>query len=404
MRILSNTFPTNMPDSEKVSQGGPANFARLFKNYIVSHTKNVWLGLLFDNSTSGATDYQKINSFQQRDYYRLRFSKFLLRSIVLAKKKCDPEIILKEPIKQIVKLIRAEKPDVIFLNGFGLYNWMLLKAGEITKVPVVIQHAGIWTKELAIHKKLYTVEGRKAMENMERDSTQIVSHEIFLNEWSKKYYQTNIAKGEAENTSVVPLPFDFTSFKKVNTEDEAWLFNFDKKLYHIGIVARWDEIKNHKAILAMAKLAKRKKLPWTFHAVVDIPDTCGKKKETYLKNVDVIPSLDRAGISQFCDAVDLLVLPSIFDVSPTVVLEAIASGTPVAISPNVGFAHDFEVYGGNKWVLNFSNISETMNRIKKLLGKKMPKKLINNIKSKHKFSKVFGEYLRIFKNVAKASR
>lgn len=403
MRILSNTFPTNMPDSEKVSQGGPANFARLFKNYIVSHTKDVWLALLFDDSTSGVTDYQKINSFQQRDYYRLRFPKSLLRSIVFAKKKCNPEIILKKPIKQIVKLIRAEKPDVIFLNGFGLYNWMLLKAGEIAKVPVVIQHAGIWSKELAIHKKLYTVEGRKAMENMEKDSTRIVSHEIFLNEWSKRYYQTNIAKGKAKNISIVPLPFDFVSFKKKDTGNEAKLFNFEKKLFHIGIIARWDEIKNHKAILKMAKLAKSKKLPWLFHAVTEIPETNQKEKNKYTKYVDVIPSLDRAGISQFCDAVDMLVLPSVFDVSPTVVLEAIASDIPIIISPNVGFAHDFKMYGGHKWVVDFSNTSGAMSRIKRLLGKKMPGRLKNSIKLKHKYNKVFSEYLKIFSRSISAS-
>ncbi len=398
MKILSNAFPTNMPDSEKVSQGGPANFAWLFKNYIVSNTKHSWVGLLFENVKTGPKNCKKAYSFKQCDFYRLRIERALLKTIVSTKKKIDPEVVLKKPIRQIIKLIKAQKPDVIFLNGFGIYPWILLKAAELSGVPVVIQHAGIWTKELNVHKKLYSTEGRKVMERMEKDATKIASHEVFLNEWSKRYYNENISKLDNKKTSIIPLPFDFVSFKKLNSCNEAPLFNFSKKKIHIGLIARWDEIKNHKAVLAMAKEAKKQNLPWVFHSVVDIPDTANyrKEKNEYAKYIDIIPSLHRLGISQFCNAVDMLILPSIFDVSPTVVLEAIASNTPVVISPNIGFAHEFKIYGGEKWVVDFNNTALALKHIKKLFGKEMPKLLKKRIKKNHKFDNVFDNYLRVF--------
>jgi len=395
-----------MPDAEEFSQGGPANFAQLFTRYLVSETKHNLIGLLFESAVLGPVKCRKIYSFQQCDYYRLRVLKPALKAIAAAKNKLQPETVFKKPIDQIVKLIEAEKPDVIFLNGFGIYNWMLLKAGEITQTPVIIQHAGIWTKELSVHKKFYSAEGRRIMEKMERDSTRIAAREIFLNEWSREEYRQLIAKVDLKKTSVVPLPFDFASFKKLSAENKTQLFNFDKKLFHIGIIARWDEIKNHRAVLSLAKEAKKKNLPWLFHAVTNIPETGGyeKEREKYCRHVDVIPPLERGTISQFCRAVDLLILPSIFDVSPTVVLEAIALNTPIVISPQVGFAREFRIHGAKKWIIDFHDTAAAVNRVENLLGQKMPKLLAREIKLNHGHKKVFAEYIKIFKKtVAKSA-
>lgn len=401
MHILSNAFPSNMPDAEQISQGGPANFAHLFIKHIVSRTTHRWTGVLFESVSAGATTCEKKHTFQQQEYYQLRVLRSALQSVVAAKKIVDPALLLKKPIQHIVELIKAQKPDIIFLNGFGIYNWILLKAGEITQTPVVIQHAGIWTKELSIHKKRYSTAGRKIMELMEQDSTRIASFEIFLNEWSKKYYHSAIANGAEQNSGVVPLPFDFASFKKLVAQKSATVFAFDSATVHIGIIARWDDIKNHGAVLALAKEAKRRKLPWEFHAVTSIPETdqYTRARAAYAKHVDIVPPLDREGIAQFCKAVDLLVLPSRFDVSPTVVLEAVASNTPIVISSTVGFADAFQKWGGKNWVVDFTDTAHAASCIKKLLGKPMPKQLLTTIKQNHKATTVFVAYLRIFNNV-----
>lgn len=402
MLILSNGFPTNMPNAEKVSQGGPANFAKLFVNYIVSNTNHCWIGVMLEGVVGETTRLKQVFSSKQRKYFRLRVPRSALKTIVRSQKRVSaPDLILKRPIDRLIKLIKQKKPDVVFLNGFGLFNWMLLMAAEKTGTPVAIQHAGIWTKELTIHKKLYSPQGKKTMEQMEKDSTRLASAEIFLNDWSKNYYQDNVAKGRREKISTIPLPFDFKSFKLLGTQKKSTLFNFDKKHLHVGIIARWDEIKNHQAVLTMAKMAQQKKLPWFFHSVVDIPNL--KKYESgkaeYEKYVDVVLPLDRAGISDFCRSVDMLMLPSLFDVSPTVVLEAMASSTPIVISPTIGYVHDFSLYGGKDWIINFENPERAIKKLSRLIDKKMPGRLKKHLTDIHDHGKVFATYLKTFAKI-----
>lgn len=405
MLILSNAYPTNLPNSEQVSQGGPANFTKLFVNYILkNHTNHRWLGVMMNGTKSSQVRLDGVFSTVQREYFRLNVHKDLFKKVLQAKStNTDPSVVLGAPINRIIKLIKKEKPDVVFLNGFGILNWILLKAAQATGTPVVIQHAGIWTKELRLHKDRYSPAGLKIMIKMEKDSTNFVDNEIFLNTWSRDYYRKHVAKGSPAKTSIVPLPFDFEGFEHMRHTESLSEFNFDKKMINVGIIARWDRIKNHKAVLKMAKFAKKNNLPIKFHSIVTIPDREEfKKDETeYLKYVNVLPAQDRVGISSFCDAADILMLPSLFDVSPTVVLEAVATNTPIIISQNIGYVHSFESCGGKDWIIDANKPEESVNQILRLKNKSLPIKLKNHITSAHDHNKVFSTYINIFEKVSK---
>lgn len=400
IRILSNAFLANMPGADHVPQGGPANFARLFANYLVSNTNHEWIGLI-DGNPGSSLECHKKYSFRQRNYYDLNIPEETSKKITHATEYSDPAEILDEAIKRVTDLIHKEKIDVIFLNGFYIHNWIMLRAGQKTSIPVVIQHAGIWTKELRLYAERFSKHGRLIMEKMEQDASEKSTHQIFLNEWSKTYFDSNVCSLNADKTSVIPLPFDFVSFIKTSAENVN-LFDFDKKRTHFGIIARWDKIKNHSAILDLATETKKQSLPWDFHSVVDIPQKNDDKIDAkqYSEVVNVVPPLDRSGICQFCNAVDILILPSIFDVSPTVVLEAFSTNTPIIISPNIGFAHEFKAHGGQDWVVDFSDKTNAVQRIKNLVGRKMPSALIKSIKKNHQSEKVFEQYIEVFKSVA----
>ncbi len=398
MRILTNGFPTNLPDSETISQGGPANFARLFLNHIIaSHLDHQWAGVVMERNPH-VCDIKRIFTSNYRRYFRLDVTAQSLRDITKAARASDPEHILAKPINLLVKLMQEEKPDVVFLNGFGVLNWMLLKAAEKTGIPVVIQHAGIWTKELAVHEDLYSAHGRAMMEQMEKDSTRIAAVEIFLNRWSRDYYRLHVAAGDLRKTEVVPLPFDFSMFRALSAQKDTSLFRFKKNEKHIGIIARWDDIKNHDAIVAIAQEARKRNLPWRFHAVVEIPEKLqsSKKAREYKEYVTVVDPLNRTGVSDFCRSVDMLFLPSLFDVSPTVVLEAIALDTPIAISPNVGYVQDFLETGAEEWVIDVSDIEQATNALSCIMGREMPDALKKRLFEIHDHRKVFARYLELF--------
>lgn len=399
MRILSNAFPTNLPNSEAISQGGPANFAKLFVQYIAdTNAPHEWVGVMLEAMPDpSAVRLQAVFKTAQRSYHRLRVPKSMINSVTKSQDNTDDAAVLwAKPIARLERFIREQRPDVVFLNGFGILNWMLLKAARGAGVPVVTQHAGIWTKELRLHRARYSEHGRRMMEGMERESSELSSVEVFLNWWSRDYYRTHVAFGPLRTSEVVPLPFNFYSFEKLSAGEKPVRFGFDRKKRHIGIIARWDEIKNHAAVLAMAKAASQKKLPWQFHAVVDIPAQYADEKAAYERYVDVVAPLDRAGISEFCRSVDLLMLPSLFDVSPTVVLEAIALDTPIVISSTVGFVRDFVSSDAAAWIIDPADTAAAVQSIAKIMGKEMPAELKERILKKHDHRAVFAEYLQLF--------
>src|SRR3989344_6177781 len=250
MRILSNGFPTDLPKSETVSQGGPANFARLFLEHILGNRlEHHWTGVMLEGSKTNSCRLYKVFASNGRQYFRLRMPRASIRKILQAKSsRIKPEVVWNKQIERLATLIKANKTDIVFLNGFGILNWMLLKAAETTNIPVVIQHAGIWNKELDIHKDIYSKQGLKFMKEMERDSSRLSRIEIFLNTWSKEYYRANVAVKPGDETAVVPLPFNFEAFREQGMGAVSKRFDFDKKLCHICIIARWDDIKNHAAI------------------------------------------------------------------------------------------------------------------------------------------------------------
>ena len=288
---------------------------------------------------------------------------------------------------------------MFFLIVLGIFNWMLLKAAESTGTPVVTQHAGIWHKELDLHKERYSEAGLALLKQMEKDATRLSAVEIFLNHWSRDYYWKHVIRGKPRNTEVIPLPFDFSIFEQLsNGNSLTSLHQLSKKMFHIGVIGRWDKIKNHPAVLGLAKAAYEKRLPWNFHAVVHIPhDKANKKlKAEYETYIHVLPPMDRGNIARFCRAADLIVMPSLFDVSPTVVLEAIALNTPIVISPNVGYVHDFVAHGAARWVIDFSNPEKAVKNILKIANKKIPSALKKHLREAHRHDKVFTTYLEIF--------
>ncbi|MBP7770398.1 MAG: glycosyltransferase family 4 protein [Candidatus Pacebacteria bacterium] len=399
MRILTNGFPTNIPGSPVHSQGGPANFARLFSDYIGGLPGgHEMVSVFYKDGPVRHKEPVAVHSTPGHTHYCLAIPRGTFRRVTQALVWGDPAELLRTPLSQIGRFIREQNPDVLFLNGYGLFNWMLLHCAKEAGIPVVIQHAGIWTKELRLHGYRYSRAGRRIMEQMEKDSSELSSVEIFLNSWSRDYYRKRVAAGQARRTEIVPLPFDFNSFNQLSASAKRGRFSrFNKSKMHIGVIGRWDAIKNHDAVLAMAQAAKKNGLPWQFHAVVAIPDSEDKaKKRAYTDTVDVIEPLDREGISDFCRSVDLLVMPSLFDVSPTVVLEAMALDTPIAVSPTVGFAPVFAAHGARSWVINPSDADKAVGRISRILGKKIPPALREKIISMHDHARVFDTYLQIF--------
>lgn len=399
MIIFSNEYLSNLPKSKHPAKGGPANFAKRFKKFLKGDkTKHRWIGIIFQCSQITAPKLKKILTSNQETYYLLNLPRDWFKKIEQAKKPIDPEKIFAPAINSIARILTKSKSEIVFLNGYALTNWLILRAAAQANIPIAIQHAGIWTKELEMYKDFFSSAGKKMMKEMEQEISKLASAEIFLNDFSRRFYVKNVAHPQKNKTHIIPLPLDFDNY--YYSRHPRWPHNNIENL-EIGIISRWDRIKNHEAILALAKEASRRKLPWRFYAVTTIPDTSKKKqfKSAYRKYVKLVPPLDQKGVEKFCQLSDLIIVPSHFDVSPNVVLESVACGTPVAISTNVGFVDDFKSCDARDWIIDFSNPTKAIKAIDKITGKKMPSTLVRNLKNKHKSSRVFKSYLRLFKKL-----
>lgn len=399
MRILSNDYISNLPKSKHIAHGGPANFARPFSSY-VANAGHKWIGVIFQTKELKTPTIKKKSSDQDKTHYIFSTQKSNLDSFMQLKRRCEPSDYFKLEITALRSFIRRTKPDILFLNGYSVFAWLLLEAAKQEQLPIVIQHAGISQIEFKLYAHLYSTAARAMVLDMERDIVNTASKQIFLNDYSLKYFCKNVANVPKKQSIVIPLPYNQAFAETAAIASNA--NNQDtKRNITIGCIARWDRIKNHLAILKLAKEAKIQKLPWAFKSVTKIPDTKIqiRFKQAYRKAIEIVPPMKFTELIPFYQSLDLVILPSIFDVSPTVIMEAALLDKTTLISPTVGWTSEYKSNGMNDWIVDFSNPKIVIKRIQKILKQKNLTRFSKYIKAKHAPKTVFNEYLRVFKSV-----
>jgi len=390
MHILSNDYRSNIPGESHIAHGGPANFARDFADFALlnGHT---WTGLVQRGHDATATKIvraKKIGGKVFDDCFlpQTRYLPFLQQT------KTDPRVWFAEEIATLRTHIRKVSPDVLFLNGYSVYAWLLMEAAAQEGLPIVIQHAGIARVEFEQYKHLYSLAGRKAMLAMERDIVASATFQVFLNEYSKDAFSKIVARVPAKQALVIPLPYSR------NLIDTKPLPQEKHEGITIGCVARWDRIKNHRALLGVAKEAKKRGLPWTVTAVTRIPDTKVdiRFKNDYRRTITLVPPMEQAALVDFYRSVDLCILPSHFDVSPTVVMEAALLGRPTLISAGVGWNTEYKKSGLGRWIVDFSDPAKVVRTIQARLKERPSPRFRKLLRATHAPNKVFAAYLRAF--------
>lgn len=403
MTILSNDYPSNLPRASKVAHGGTANFARAFSSYAVAHG-HAWVGILRQDHKTGVTRIRRHSVAGNATYYKAFLPASRIGTLLVREKRVNLREWLAEEIDALGTFMRRVRPDVLFLNGYDIHAWMLLQAASREGIPVVVQHAGIARIEFTLYKHLYTAAGMKMMLEMERDIVGSATIEVFLNAYSRDTFSSVVAPVPASQARIIPLPY-LGVFERAPS-GQARSPRALAGHVTIGCVARWDRIKNHKALLAVAKEARRLGLPWTFKAVTRIPDTSFNRrfKDAYRKAIEVVEPVRQTELPAFYRSVDAMVLPSIFDVSPTVVMEAALMGKPTLISPGVGWNSEYRAYGMADWIADFSDPARVVETLSTLLKKRLPVRFANMIRTKHAPDAVFAQYLRAFSDAISASR
>ncbi len=396
VRIVSNESIFNLPGQKKKAYGGTAIFAKNFSDHVTMHGHE-WIGII-DRVSKGSRTYMKeAGTDGLRSFHYLFFPYSRHRSIMNAEKSVDAKKHFAKEIARLKTFFDSVRPDIVFLNGYLSTAWMMLIAAYESGVPVAVQHAGILQVEMETQKRIRPKATRRIYLEMERDIARYASMQIFLNDYSREVYGRKVAPVAKGKSVIIPLPYqkEMLQFFRRQAKQK------EKKGLDIGNVARWNRIKNYEAFVDVAIAAHKQRLDWRFHAVTHIPQTNFKKrvKEEYRRHVEVHAPMGRKDLARFYAAMDMMILPSRFDVSPTVVMEAALAGKPTLISPSVGWVSEYKACKMKDWVMSFDDPKKVVTRLKKLLKRPMPKMFRSYILKRHSPEKVFAKYMTLFKQI-----
>jgi len=402
MKILLNDYQCNYPGNNWPIVGGTANFARFFYP-ILTGTGHQLVHVTYryvDTCRRGkalirgefpANNWWEVNL--PKGYFTKNFTNYEGANI-------EHDNWGKDLVSACRQIIRAEKPDIVLLNGSYAFPWAILIASNIENVPVVIHHAGIWSVEVDMYSDRFTTGGLKRLRQMIRDTAILPAGHIFLNQMSADVFKEKSGAKVKGRVGVIRLPS--SQLPKLPPQGGAEKGN-EKKEHKIGIVARWDRIKNHRAFFEIARLAREKELPWKFYAITIIPPTDFQSefKKEYRKYVKVLTHRSYARLKKFYQEMDMLILPSHFDVSPGVVIEAAMVGTPTVISKNVGYVDEFVSNGAKRFIVDFSDSGKALKSLMGIVGRTYPKRLLHKLHHDHNPMFVALEYDKFFKSIVK---
>ncbi len=391
MRILSQDFVLNIPPNRSPIKGGVDRFARDFSDFVVANGHE-WIGFLKpSNDYKGIECLAKVDN---RSFFSLPGRE--IGTAYLGKFNSTTEITkdLERDIDTVSEFLGIVRPDVIFFNGFvPAHVWTLFVAASRAGIPMAFQHAGIFIREVEMYKDILPPEYLQLIKEIEREVTKKVSANIFLNRHSQNAFAESAGEVASEAV-VIPLPHANWPFSPISKLKEAGNRT-------IGLVSRWDRIKNQESVLELAKKIRELGLPWKIVSVVHIPDT-GKRvafKSQYRELIEVHPHMDREALRSMYATFDMCILPSHFETAGGVVMEALAQGKPTLVSPHTGWVEEYRKHGMKDWVIDFEDSSLVVEHIKALFDRQEWPELnsfASYIQSAHDPYKVFSQYLSLF--------
>lgn len=392
MIILSNDGQANVPGTKSILSGGRSRFARLFSNFVIQKNHR-WIGVISKIVESDKPRAQRIRAGKNREYWQLSTPQQYNRRLRYAQTKISAEEIYRPVIDKCKKIIETTKPDIIFINGTSSFPWIFLTAGHEMNIPIVTQHAGILKAEITRRKNKLTARGLKLICDMEKDFAKFSDRNIFISRLSQRIFNRQLCRIKPAQSTVISLPYDPKFIVKKKNKQNP------KSDLQIGIVARWDDIKNHEAVIRLAKLAKKKKLPWTFQAVTEIYPN--KKQaalqQEYQRYIKIKKPGDIKMLKKFYSQMDMMILPSHLETLGFVVMEAALSGTATIISPHVGWVDDYQKLKMSDWIGDFNKPQSILATIRKNLNKGVPHQFLKFILKNNKPEIIFNQYIKLFR-------
>lgn len=234
--------------------------------------------------------------------------------------------------------LRAEKPDLVLINGTYFRPWCLLTAARSLGIPVVIYYHGSAVLESA------GAEGDAAL------SIVTAIEKDFADAHARYIFPSRLAQEQAMASFLLPT---HTSVVIPNSVPDAF---FAATGAHepraVGIVARWEPIKNTSFIASFAAFNAAAASPYEIRMISDLLP--GQEPPLHAAHFSFSPSLGITDLATFYRRASAVLCPSVFETFGNVAAESVASGTPALVSAASGIAEVFDMIGLQRLITSFT--------------------------------------------------
>ncbi len=302
------------------------------------------------------------------------------RIVKKAKTLADVRKKLEPIIKAYQKAIQEEKPDLILINGTYFMPWCLFVASEREGIPAVLHYHGVLTKETQNWEK----HPKELFYQMEKSFDKKELFYIFPSKITKNIVEKEVFCHKIKKYSILPNPVSDHFFEEKNR----------RKNLNIGIVSRWTGIKNIRFCEKLAEYNQRMGSKFAVNIITDL-DTEDKKYKQLSKVVRFHKPTSNKKLASFYRNMGVVISPSHFETYGNVAKEALASGTPAIVNPNMGVAETFNRLGLHDWIIDFNSVKFVYNKIESLMGETVDKKTRDKMKELYVPPKIFNEIVSI---------
>ena len=373
--IISSGYPSN---------GGQASTAYNLNVLLTKNNYDVKIIFLKNSLEYGSIDPELIKNSHRLDYAKsLQFptARRLIKFIISLKifkitgvsflsiylyKKLQNILIIKEIYGFLKK--NKFKPDLAITNTPILYE----NFNKLFEKTLIIIGSSIFFWKIGERSIDYmTIKQNPKVLYDKKNKYKILglnqSHLIFNSQLTNDFYQLNGVSPKSKKVQYFNIPPRIVSYQKNQ---------FDERKYDIGVI-----------ISNFNRLAKGiKKADSLFHYFPKQNKiSIGKNSAIFNAHINctTFDLMNQKDLAKYLSEIKLVIIPSLFDPSPSILSEAVLNGCNILCSKNIGW-HD---YMDDKCVvINYHDNDEWISKIKFLLDQKIENKkflqLISNSKEK----------------------
>ncbi len=283
------------------------------------------------------------------------------------------------------EIIKKEKPDLIVLNGTYFIPWCFYLAAKTTNFPILLHYHGMITKET----ETWDSHSHLLMKQMEQTFDNSRLQYIFPSQLAKEVVENEVFGHKISRSAILANSIP-DHFFEVNTVDAS---------RNVGVVGRWNDIKNPSFIMKLAKYNQDNNSFFGINVVTDIEDIPEKDRKR-LKSANLHASMTSFKLSKFYADMGAILCPSIFESYGNVPQEAVASGTPALVGNNMGIAEVFRRLGLVDFIVDFSSVKNIYEKTKDVSQQRVDKKIRKKMKRMLSSKKINTELLNIYRQTS----